>query len=142
MEQEEEYEPLTVDIDGKTFDLGYVNTYAYITVWTFVPSAKTSGGIIIPEMMREKSDIRLGKVVAIGENCFLREQGFRRPMCRLGDWVLYRRYENQTYIVGARDENGRPDFHLFGNFLCDMIVQNFGPNPDFELIQTQSRTER
>lgn len=64
-----------------------------------VPPQKTAGGLIIPEMARNKSgerELLTGYVVAIGPG-WPRPGNTRSPMpdVKIGDWVAYYKYGTQ-----------------------------------------------
>jgi hypothetical protein len=180
-----EYQRLVVDLKGRKYDLGYVNTFAYITVWPFKPDMEVKDGKFL-RLQKEQDhipDMRFGKVVAVGEGSFPESKFFARPLCRVGDWVFYRRFENNLFGIGSRpneaevakvaelekekeeldlerrdgsitisrrseienkirainveiEEVGGPKVHMFGNIMCDAVVQNLGDDSivDVELI--------
>lgn len=69
------------------------------------PKEKTSGGIIMPEKTAEMEALAAitGEVVGVGEHCYPRDKYPNGPWCRVGDWVIFRKYSGTPLKLNGRE---------------------------------------
>jgi len=73
-----------------------------------IPNApKSKGGIIIPDSTLDVIDLirSVGRVVKLGPLAYSRQdmlvEGQKRPWCKVGDYILYGRYNGAKFSYGG-----------------------------------------
>jgi co-chaperonin GroES (HSP10) len=77
----------------------------YILVLLKKAAEKTGGGIYIPGAARDVMDTRAntGTVVAVGPDAYRDASRFGEPWCKVGDFIGWKRYQDQRYKVGGEE---------------------------------------
>ena len=67
---------------------------------------KTKGGIIRPDMLKEKEETAsiVGQVVDMGGDCYIDPDRFPAgPYCQRGDWVMFRAYSGTRFKIAGKE---------------------------------------
>jgi chaperonin GroES len=65
------------------------------------PETQTSGGIVLPDTAREKS--QQGRVLSVGDGCHLPDGTRAKPQVSEGDRILFERYAGTKVVVDGED---------------------------------------
>lgn len=85
---------------------------------------KTKGGIIIPDIAKDDS-LHLavtGTVVAMGPQCFTREDMGGKPWCKLGDIIMFEKYSGRRFKV--QEKGGKRELRILNDDDFEAIVNN------------------
>ena len=65
-----------------------------LLVLPFTPKEKTKGGILFSQEQLDKARIATtcGYVLKMGDLAYKDKEKFRKPWCKIGDWVMFARY--------------------------------------------------
>lgn len=148
-------DPLVVHINGNDYFMGEREAGPYIMIWPYQPPEKTKGGIILSNEMVDSAPYnnRYGLVLEVGEIAWANSLLFPKPRCKVGDWVMYRRYETQiwghsvlakkcpdTGLIYESDKLG-PEI-VIGKILGEYVIHNLGPNLNPNMVNTNKHIGR
>ena len=89
-------------------------TAGYILVEPGAVQKTTPSGIVLPESHDEKP--QKGKVLAVGPDEVTDAGGKKKAPCRVGDWVVYKKWGGNEYKIGEKE-------YLFVKFEDIMAVE-------------------
>jgi co-chaperonin GroES (HSP10) len=81
------------------------------------PQEKSVGGILLPSETQEAQGhlTYVGRVLAMGEDCYQHSKFNERTWCQVGDYVAHGRYSGQKMEVKKKDKPGEYVTYLLLN---------------------------
>ena len=98
----------TIDFEAKNFPPEILPTPVGWRILVAPVEIKdtSSGGIIFPEQVKTVAEYfrNVGKVLAMGEECYKHQKFNGKPWCKVGDIVQYSSYAGMEMVVANGDE--------------------------------------